>query len=194
MYEIAGIEMSIISSGYNCLHLQEYNTQNLTRRVVVIMASDCEGRTQQQIGQKIEEWRKKVGLSQLDLAMVLGLKSDRHYRRICIECTYEFSQSQIGRLAKLMQVSTEELIPDEEFEEDSDYIDNIIKKGSEYKQEQIKNAIVESSKPRFSEAERRIVSYATEIINMEDEELKENYANQMESALKMISIMKQKIT
>lgn len=93
-----------------------------------------------------------------------------------------------------MQVSTEELIPDEEFEEDSDYIDNIIKKGSEYKQEQIKNAIVESSKPRFSEAERRIVSYATEIINMEDEELKENYANQMESALKMISIMKQKIT
>ena len=181
MYKIAGIEMLIISSGYNCLHLQEYNTQNLTRRVVVIMASDCEGRTQQQIGQKIEEWRKKVGLSQLDLAMVLGLKSDRHYRRICIDCTYEFSQSQIGRLAKLMQVSTEELIPDEEFEEDSDYIDNIIKKGSEYK-------------PRFSEAERRIVSYATEIINMEDEELKENYANQMESALKMISIMKQKIT
>ena len=47
-------------------------------------------------------------------------------------------------------------ISDEEFEEDSDYIDNIIKKGSEYKQEQIKNAIVESSKPRFSEAERRI--------------------------------------
>lgn len=127
MYKIAGIEMLIISSGYNCLHLQEYNTQNLTRRVVVIMASDCEGRTQQQIGQKIEEWRKKVGLSQLDLAMVLGLKSDRHYRRICIECTYEFSQSQIGRLAKLMQVSTEELIPDEEFEEDSDYIDKIRK-------------------------------------------------------------------
>lgn len=62
--------------------------------------------------------------------MVLGLKSDRHYRRICIECTYEFSQSQIGRLAKLMQVSTEELIPDEEFEEDSDYIDNIIKKAA----------------------------------------------------------------
>lgn len=89
MYKIAGIEMLIISSGYNCLHLQEYNTQNLTRRVVVIMASDCEGRTQQQIGQKIEEWRKKVGLSQLDLAMVLGLKSDRHYRRICIECTDE---------------------------------------------------------------------------------------------------------
>ena len=57
MYKIAGIEMLIISSGYNCLHLQEYNTQNLTRRVVVIMASDCEGRTQQQIGQKIEEWR-----------------------------------------------------------------------------------------------------------------------------------------
>lgn len=62
MYKIAGIEMLIISSGYNCLHLQEYNTQNLTRRVVVIMASDCEGRTQQQIGQKIEEWRKKSRL------------------------------------------------------------------------------------------------------------------------------------
>ena len=52
MYKIAGIEMLIISSGYNCLHLQEYNTQNLTRRVVVIMASDCAGRTQQQIGQE----------------------------------------------------------------------------------------------------------------------------------------------
>lgn len=173
MYKIAGIEMLIISSGYNCLHLQEYNTQNLTRRVVVIMASDCAGRTQQQIGQEIEKWRKKAGLSQVDLAMMLGLKGDRHYRRICIECTYEFSSSQIRRLAKLMQVSTEELIPDEEFEEDSDYIDNIIKKGSEYKQEQIENVIVESSKLRFSEAGRRIVSYATEIINMEDEELKE---------------------
>ena len=80
------------------------------------MASDCAGRTQQQIGQEIEKWRKKAGLSQIDLAMILGLKSDRHYRRICIECTYEFSQSQIGRLAKLMQVSTEELIPDEEFD------------------------------------------------------------------------------
>lgn len=194
MYEIAGIEMLIISSGYNCLHLQEHNTQNLTRKVVVIMASDCAGRTRQQIGQEIEKWRKKAGLSQIDLAMILGLKSERHYRRICIECTYEFSQSQIGRLAKLMQVSTEELIPDEEFEEDSDYIDNIIKKGSEYKQEQIENVIVESSKLRFSEAGRRIVSYATEIINMEDEELKENYANQMESSLKMIRIMKQKIT
>lgn len=186
--------MSIISSGYNCLHLQEYNTQNLTRRVVVIMASDCVGRTQQQIGQEIEKWRKKAGLSQVDLAMMLGLKGDRHYRRICIECTYEFSSSQIRRLAKLMQVSTEELIPDEDFEEDLDYIDNIIKKGSEYKQEQIENIIVDSSNLRFSEAGRRIVSYATEIINMEDEELKENYANQMESSLKMIRIMKQKIS
>lgn len=102
MYKIAGIEMLIISSGYNCLHLQEYNTQNLTRRVVVIMASDCAGRTQQQIGQEIEKWRKKAGLSQVDLAMMLGLKGDRHYRRICIECTYEFSSSQIRRLAKLM--------------------------------------------------------------------------------------------
>lgn len=194
MYEIAGIEMLIISSGYNCLHLQEHNTQNLTRKVVVIMASDCAGRTRQQIGQEIEKWRKKAGLSQIDLAMILGLKSERHYRRICIECTYEFSQSQIGRLAKLMQVSTEELIPDEEFEEDPDYIDNIIKKGSEYKQEQIENVIVESSELRFSEAGRRIISYATEIINMEDEELKENYANQMESSLKMIRIMKPKIT
>lgn len=74
MYKIAGIEMLIISSGYNCLHLQEYNTQNLIRRVVVIMASDCAGRTQQQIGQEIEKWRKKAGLSQVDLAMMLGLR------------------------------------------------------------------------------------------------------------------------
>lgn len=28
MYEIAGIEMSIISSGYNCLHLYGGNTKN----------------------------------------------------------------------------------------------------------------------------------------------------------------------
>lgn len=32
MYEIAGIEMSIISSGYNCLYLYGGNTKNGSER------------------------------------------------------------------------------------------------------------------------------------------------------------------
>ena len=31
MYEIAGIEMSIISSGYNCLHLYGGNTKTVQK-------------------------------------------------------------------------------------------------------------------------------------------------------------------
>ena len=50
------------------------------------MSSDCEGRTQEDIGKDIEEWRARAGLTQLQLALIIGLKNDRQYRRICCDC------------------------------------------------------------------------------------------------------------
>lgn len=38
------------------------------------MSSDCEGRTQEDIGKDIEEWRARAGLTQLQLALIIGLK------------------------------------------------------------------------------------------------------------------------
>ena len=42
------------------------------------------------IGKDIEEWRARAGLTQLQLALIIGLKNDRQYRRICCDCDYEF--------------------------------------------------------------------------------------------------------
>lgn len=150
------------------------------------MSSDCKGRTQREIGKDIENWRmKKTTLSQEDLALMLGLNGDRQYRRICVECKYEFSLKQIRLLAKLMNVSTDYLIPDADFEEDPKYIENVIKKDSTYSQDKLEEIVIENLEVCLSEADHRIMTYATEIINMKEEELKEDIADQMESTLKI---------
>ena len=84
-----------------------------------------------------------------------------------------------------MNVSTDYLIPDADFEEDPKYIENVIKKDSTYSQDKLEEIVIENSEVCLSEADHRIMTYATEIINMKEEELKEDIADQMESTLKI---------
>lgn len=149
------------------------------------MSSDCEGRTQEDIGKDIEEWRARAGLTQLQLALIIGLKNDRQYRRICCDCDYEFPRKSLCLLAKLMKVTVDFLTPDAEFDEDPEYIDSIIEKGSSFSQEEIEKIVIEKTHTNLSDLENRIVGYTTEIINLEDEEAKEDFADQIGISLKI---------
>lgn len=152
---------------------------------VFYMSSDCEGRTQEDIGKDIEEWRARAGLTQLQLALIIGLKNDRQYRRICCDCDYEFPRKSLRLLAKLMKVTVDFLTPDAEFDEDPEYIDSIIEKGSSFSQEEIEKIVIEKTHTNLSDFENRIVGYTTEIINLEDEEAKEDFADQIGISLKI---------
>ncbi len=89
------------------------------------MESGCEGRTQEDIGKDIEKWRKKTGLTEEELGLLIGLSGERRYRRICIQCQYEFPQKSRRLLAKLMNVTVDFLTPDADFDEDIDYINSV---------------------------------------------------------------------
>lgn len=80
------------------------------------MLLDCVGRTKEDIGKDVEDWRRRTKITQTELAHMIGLSSDKAYRRICIDCTAEFSQKSLRLLAKLMNVSVEFLIPDAQWD------------------------------------------------------------------------------
>lgn len=73
------------------------------------MSSDCEGRTQEDIGKDIEEWRARAGLTQLQLALIIGLKNDRQYRRICCDCDYEFPRKSLRLLVWTTRINVKSM-------------------------------------------------------------------------------------
>ena len=66
-----------------------------------------------------------------------------------------------------------------------EYIDSIIEKGSSFSQEEIEKIVIEKTHTNLSDLENRIVGYTTEIINLEDEEAKEDFADQIGISLKI---------
>lgn len=66
------------------------------------MLLDCVGRTKEDIGRDVEDWRRRTKITQTELAHMIGLSGDKAYRRICIDCTAEFPQKSLRLLAKLM--------------------------------------------------------------------------------------------
>lgn len=149
------------------------------------MVPDCEGRTQEDIGKDIEKWRRQTGLTEGQLALMIGLRNERRYRRICIECKYEFPQRSRRLLAKLMNVTVDFLTPDAYFDENIDYINSIIKKGISFSQKEAEHIVIEKSDIKLNETEKRLVEYTREIINMKNEELKEDLADQLAISLKI---------
>ena len=164
---------------------EEENEIGNKGKEVFIMLLDCVGRTKEDIGRDVEDWRRRTKITQTELAHMIELSSDKAYRRICIDCTAEFPQKSLRLLAKLMNVSVDFLIPDAEFEEDEAYIKNIIKRGITFSHDQVTEIMRGESQPNLSELEKRLVRMSWEILNIKEEGLKEELVDQLELTLKI---------
>lgn len=145
--------------------------------------SDCKIRTQEDIGEDVENWRRQAKLTQKELATSLGM-SDKEYRRIFCNCAYPIPARAARLLSYYMGISIDYLIPELEPDEDERYIKNLKIRGDLYSQ-QILDRLIKNTEPS-SEADKTILECAEQMLSAEDESLKNLLALQLKGLVKII--------
>lgn len=149
------------------------------------MMSDCKIRTQEDIGEDVENWRRQVNLTQKDLATSLGM-SDKEYRRIFCNCAHPIPSRTARLLSHYMGISIDHLIPELEPDEDERYIKNLKTRGDLYSQ-QIRDRLIKNTEPS-SKADKTILKCMEQMLSAEDESLKNLLALQLEGLVKIIDM------
>lgn len=145
--------------------------------------SDCKIRTQENIGEDVENWRRQVNLTQKDLATSLGM-SDKEYRRIFCNCAHPIPARAARLLSYYMGISIDYLIPELEPDEDERYIKNLKTRGDLYSR-RILDRLKKNTEPS-SEADKTISECVGKMLSVKDESLKNLLALQLEGLVKII--------